>query len=283
MSNDVDRTLWVGNLSEKVTDEILYELFLQAGPLEKVSIAKERDTGKQKNFAFVTFSHDVSVPYTIKLMDGLQLFGRNLRLQTRPGSIHQQQQQQQQQQHQQPTMNQGSFRNFNNPYQNTQIIISPQPYQNNQFMQMNTMPPNPFAMNQPMRIQHSVGQHPPSFHRSHTWHGNDLSSGQQVDQQDRDERRGQDRDRYSNRDRERSNSRTRRDGNPENNERDEYRHSPSSYNRNGNAENRNKNTESFESRRQKVLQKHDRVIQSYRREKDSRPSPPYHNHKRGRY
>jgi hypothetical protein len=29
MSNDVDRTLWVGNLSEKVTDEILYELFLQ--------------------------------------------------------------------------------------------------------------------------------------------------------------------------------------------------------------------------------------------------------------
>jgi RNA recognition motif-containing protein len=27
--SDVDRTVWVGNLSDKVTEEILFELFLQ--------------------------------------------------------------------------------------------------------------------------------------------------------------------------------------------------------------------------------------------------------------
>ena len=33
MSSEVDRTLWVGNLHEKVTEEILYELFLQVTPI----------------------------------------------------------------------------------------------------------------------------------------------------------------------------------------------------------------------------------------------------------
>ena len=28
-SDDVDKTLWCGNLNEKVTEDILYELFLQ--------------------------------------------------------------------------------------------------------------------------------------------------------------------------------------------------------------------------------------------------------------
>ena len=71
---------------KKFTLKLNQHLF-QAGPLDKVSIAKEKETGKQKSFAFVTFVHDVSVPYTIKLMDGTQLFGRNLRLQTRPGIL----------------------------------------------------------------------------------------------------------------------------------------------------------------------------------------------------
>ena len=34
------RTLWCGSLSEKVDDRLLYELFLNAGPLEKVTIPR---------------------------------------------------------------------------------------------------------------------------------------------------------------------------------------------------------------------------------------------------
>ena len=44
--------------------------------------------GKKKGFAFITFCHVASVPYTIELMSGTRLFDQQLRLQTRPGSIH---------------------------------------------------------------------------------------------------------------------------------------------------------------------------------------------------
>ncbi|XP_056011972.1 RNA-binding protein 7-like [Ostrea edulis] len=79
-----DRTLWVGNLSEKITEEILYELFLQAGPLEKVTIPVK--DGRRQRFAFVTFKHECSVPYTMQLFDGLRVWGNTLRLQHRTGS-----------------------------------------------------------------------------------------------------------------------------------------------------------------------------------------------------
>lgn len=41
--------LWCGGLDEKVTQELLYELMMQAGPVEKVTKPKD------KNFAFILF------------------------------------------------------------------------------------------------------------------------------------------------------------------------------------------------------------------------------------
>lgn len=51
------RTLYVGGLSEKMSEAILYELFYQAGPLERVSIPLEKDSDRPriKTFGFVTF------------------------------------------------------------------------------------------------------------------------------------------------------------------------------------------------------------------------------------
>ncbi|CAG4972244.1 unnamed protein product [Parnassius apollo] len=82
MIEEDNKTLWCGNLPEQVTEELLYELFLQAGPLEKVRIARDRD-GRQKNFAFITYCHEVSVPYAIQLFRGTALFHRTLVLQSR--------------------------------------------------------------------------------------------------------------------------------------------------------------------------------------------------------
>ncbi|KAF8770748.1 RNA-binding protein 7 like protein [Argiope bruennichi] len=83
--DDKERVLYCGNLSERVTEDLLYELFLQAGPLESVKIPKEKD-GRQRNYGFITFKHAVSVPYSIALMDGLSLFGKPLLLNARSGS-----------------------------------------------------------------------------------------------------------------------------------------------------------------------------------------------------
>ncbi|XP_012288747.1 nuclear and cytoplasmic polyadenylated RNA-binding protein PUB1 [Orussus abietinus] len=81
MSDD-ERTLWCGNLSDKVTEEILYELFLQGGPVQRVSIPKDRD-GKQRSFGFVTYKHEESIPYALDLFEGTSLFSRPLTMKVR--------------------------------------------------------------------------------------------------------------------------------------------------------------------------------------------------------
>nr|XP_056716674.1 RNA-binding protein 7 isoform X1 [Euleptes europaea] len=84
---EADRTLFVGNLDPRVTEELLFELFHQAGPVIKVKIPKDRD-GKPKQFAFVNFKHEESVPYGMSLLNGIKLFGRPLKIQFRSGSSH---------------------------------------------------------------------------------------------------------------------------------------------------------------------------------------------------
>lgn len=81
-SDDDPKTIWCGNLSEKVTQEILYELFLQAGPLKRVSIPKDKE-GRQMSYGFVTFKHEVSVQYAIQLFDGTMLYDKPIRLKPR--------------------------------------------------------------------------------------------------------------------------------------------------------------------------------------------------------
>ncbi|XP_026719659.1 RNA-binding protein 7, partial [Athene cunicularia] len=64
-------------------------LFLgaQAGPVIKVKIPKDRD-GRPKQFAFVNFKHEESVPYGLSLLNGIKLYGRPIKIQFRSGSSH---------------------------------------------------------------------------------------------------------------------------------------------------------------------------------------------------
>ncbi|KAL4647290.1 RNA-binding protein 7 [Arapaima gigas] len=87
IANEADRTLFVGNLDPQVTEELLFELFLQAGPLVKVKIPKDND-GRSKQYGFINFKHEVSVPYGMNLLNGTRLFGRPLKIQFRSGSSH---------------------------------------------------------------------------------------------------------------------------------------------------------------------------------------------------
>ncbi|NWS82858.1 RBM7 protein, partial [Toxostoma redivivum] len=84
---EANRTLFVGNLDPKVTEELIFELFHQAGPVITVKIPKDRD-GRPKQFAFVNFKHEESVPYGLRLLNGIRLYGRPMRIQFRSGSSH---------------------------------------------------------------------------------------------------------------------------------------------------------------------------------------------------
>lgn len=81
MDEDI-RTVWCGNLSERVTEEILYELFLQGGPVQRVIIPKDRD-GRQRPYGFITYKHINSVKYALDLFDGTILFNRPLSMGTK--------------------------------------------------------------------------------------------------------------------------------------------------------------------------------------------------------
>lgn len=71
------RTLFCSNLDERVTEEILYEVFLQAGPIESARIPLD-NTGRQRNFGFVTYQHKSAVPFAVELYQGLELFQKKV-------------------------------------------------------------------------------------------------------------------------------------------------------------------------------------------------------------
>ncbi|XP_066910627.1 RNA-binding protein 7-like [Clytia hemisphaerica] len=71
---DPEKTVFVSNIEQRVTEELLWELFLQAGPLGSVHIPADRATGKNKTFAFVSYRHTCSVKYACELFNQLRLF-----------------------------------------------------------------------------------------------------------------------------------------------------------------------------------------------------------------
>ncbi|TDH15088.1 hypothetical protein EPR50_G00027670 [Perca flavescens] len=87
IEEETDRTLFIRNLDPRVTEELLFELFLQAGPLIKTKIPKDAD-GKQKTFGFAVYKHEASVPYAMSLLNGTSLHGRTIHVQFRSGSSH---------------------------------------------------------------------------------------------------------------------------------------------------------------------------------------------------
>ncbi|NXJ79267.1 RBM7 protein, partial [Trogon melanurus] len=82
---EANRSLFVGNLDPKVTEEIIFELFHQAGPVVKVKIPKDKD-GNPRHYAFVNFKHEVSAPYALNLLNGIRLYGRPMKIQFRSGA-----------------------------------------------------------------------------------------------------------------------------------------------------------------------------------------------------
>ncbi|XP_029965279.1 RNA-binding protein 7 isoform X2 [Salarias fasciatus] len=87
IEEEAERTLFIRNLDTRVSEELLFELFLQAGPVIRTKIPKDPD-GKQKTFGFVIYKHEESVPYAMQLLNGSSLFGKNIHVLFRQGSSH---------------------------------------------------------------------------------------------------------------------------------------------------------------------------------------------------
>jgi splicing factor 3B subunit 4 len=75
-----DSTIWVGNLADGVDEDLLWELFLQAGPLTDVHMPRDKVNGRAQGFAFVEFSREEDAVYALSIMNMVPMFGNPIRL-----------------------------------------------------------------------------------------------------------------------------------------------------------------------------------------------------------
>ena len=71
--------LYVGNFPYTVEESQLRELFEPFGPIEELALIMDRDTGRPKGFAFITFETQLAAETALEL-DGKDLGGRPLKV-----------------------------------------------------------------------------------------------------------------------------------------------------------------------------------------------------------
>ncbi len=72
--------LYIGNLSFNTSEAELRDAFGAFGSLTDVYIAMDRETGRPRGFAFVTFSTAEEAKLAIEKMNGAEVGGRALRV-----------------------------------------------------------------------------------------------------------------------------------------------------------------------------------------------------------
>lgn len=70
----------MGNLPYTATEEDVTDLFAAYGPVERVKIITDRETGRSKGFAFVTLGDQSQLNAAIEALDGQDYQGRALRV-----------------------------------------------------------------------------------------------------------------------------------------------------------------------------------------------------------
>ncbi|CAP32260.2 Protein CBR-SAP-49 [Caenorhabditis briggsae] len=75
-----DATIYVGGLDEKVSEAILWELMVQAGPVVSVNMPKDRVTANHQGFGFVEFMGEEDADYAIKILNMIKLYGKPIKV-----------------------------------------------------------------------------------------------------------------------------------------------------------------------------------------------------------
>jgi RNA recognition motif-containing protein len=63
-----EATVYVGNIDERVTEPLLWELFIQCGPVVNVHLPKDRITNVHQGYGFVEFMSEEDADYTLKVI-----------------------------------------------------------------------------------------------------------------------------------------------------------------------------------------------------------------------
>ncbi|HUJ71127.1 MAG TPA: RNA-binding protein [Verrucomicrobiae bacterium] len=72
------KNIYVGNLSYATSEEAVRSLFETHGTVDRVSIARDRDTGQPRGFAFVEMNNDNEAVQAMEALNGKDVDGRTL-------------------------------------------------------------------------------------------------------------------------------------------------------------------------------------------------------------
>ncbi|KAH8508385.1 hypothetical protein H0E87_010487 [Populus deltoides] len=75
-----DATAYVRNLGPQLSEDLLWELFVQAGPVVNVYVPKDRVTNLHQGYGFVEFRSDEDSDYAIKVLNMIKLYGKGMRI-----------------------------------------------------------------------------------------------------------------------------------------------------------------------------------------------------------
>ncbi len=83
------KNIFVGNLSFNTSEDELRQLFEPFGPVDRVSIMTDRDTGRSRGFGFVEMTNNEDGEKAITALNGSQVGGRTLNVnEARPKTEH---------------------------------------------------------------------------------------------------------------------------------------------------------------------------------------------------
>lgn len=73
-------SIYVGNLSYKVTEEDLTTVFSEYGSVTRVQLPVDRETGRMRGFGFVEMSTDAEEEAAIEALNGAEWMGRDMKV-----------------------------------------------------------------------------------------------------------------------------------------------------------------------------------------------------------
>jgi len=73
-------SIYVGNLSYKVTQEDITAVFAEYGTVKRVHLPTDRETSRPRGFGFVEMSTDAEEDAAIAALDGAEWMGRDLKV-----------------------------------------------------------------------------------------------------------------------------------------------------------------------------------------------------------
>jgi cold-inducible RNA-binding protein len=83
------KNIFVGNLNFNTSEDELRQIFEPYGPVDRVSIMTDRDTGRSRGFGFVEMTNNEDGDKAITALNGSQIGGRTLNVnEARPKAEH---------------------------------------------------------------------------------------------------------------------------------------------------------------------------------------------------